>query len=102
MNERLHARGCLADRSAVLDGKPRLVQLRHLAQCRRDDRARCGAGGARLAELNLELAGAPREGGVDEAVERKDRSVGDDRHHVVELHPRLAAGEQRELAHLMA
>ena len=31
-----------------------------------------------------------------------DRSVGDDRHHVVELHPRLAAREQRELAHLVA
>jgi hypothetical protein len=92
----------LGDGSAVLDRKPRLVQLRHLAQRCRDDGARCRPGGTRLAELDFELACAPGEGGVDQAVERERRRVGDDRHHVVELHPRLAACEQRELAHLMA
>src|SRR5262249_41544132 len=71
MNERLDALGRVADRGALLDGKPRLVQLRDLAQRSRDDHARRRAGGARLAELAFELAGAPGEGGIDQAVERR-------------------------------
>src|SRR5262249_61580204 len=87
---------------AGVDGKPRLVKLRALAQRSRDDRARRRAGGARLAELDFELAGAPGEGGIDQAVERERRGVGDRRHDVFELHARLAAREQRELTNLMA
>ena len=102
MNERLDALDGIADRGALLDREPRLVQLRDLPQRSRDDRARCRAGGARLAELHFELAGAPGEGGIDQAVERQRRGVSDHRHHIFELDARLAAREQRELANLMA
>src|SRR5215468_3268565 len=102
MNEGLDALDRVVDRAALLDGKPRLVQLRDLPQRGRDDRARRRAGGARLAELHFELAGAPGEGGIDQAVERKRRGVSDHGHHVFDLDARLAAREQRELANLMA
>src|SRR5262249_25916728 len=102
MNERLDALGRVADRGALLDRKPRLVQLRDLPQRSRDDRTRRRAGGARLAELDFELAGAPGEGGIDQGVERKRRSAGARRHDIFELHARLAAREQRELANLVA
>jgi hypothetical protein len=82
--------GGVADGSALLDRKPRHVQLRHLAQRGRDDRAGRGAGGARLAELRLELGGAPGKGGIDQPVERQGRGVGDHGHHVVELDLLLA------------
>src|SRR5262245_18351286 len=102
MNERLDTLGCRADRGAPLERKPRLVQLRDLPQRSRDDRARRRAGGARLAELDFELAGAPGEGGIAQLVERKRRGVGDRRHDIFELYARLAAREQRELANLVA
>src|SRR5262249_62187391 len=102
MNERLDALDGIADRDALLDREPRLMQLRDLPQRRRDDRARRCAGRARLAELHFELARAPGEGGIDQAVERKRRGVGDHGHDIFELDARLAAREQRELANLMA
>ena len=102
MQERLDAAGGVADGSALLDRQPRHVQLRHLAQRGRDDCAGRGAGGARLAELRLELGGAARKGGIDQPVERQRRGVGDHGHDVVELDLVLAAGVERELAHLVA
>src|SRR5258708_33048099 len=102
MNERLDALDGIADRDALLDREPRLVQLRDLPQRSRDDRARRRAGGARLAELHFEFAGAPGEGGIEQAVERQRRGGTDPRHHIFGLDARLAAREQRELATLMA
>src|SRR6516162_7657366 len=92
--------------AASLTELPSSTASRALCNCAtwrsRDDRARRRAGGARLAELDFELAGAPGEGGIDQAVERERRGVGDRRHDVFELHARLAAREQRELTNLMA
>src|SRR5712675_2072072 len=90
------------DFGAVLDRKARAVELRDLAQRRADDHARIGAGGARLGELGLDLAGAAREGGVDRAVERQRRAVSHDRQHVVDVDRLVAVRIERELADLVA
>src|SRR5262249_22449749 len=102
MNERLDALDGIADRDALLDREPRLMQLRDLAQRSRDDRARRRAGGAGLAELHFELARASGESGIDQTVQRQPRGVRDQAHHIFEPDARLAGREQRELANLMA
>ena len=68
----------------------------------RDDAGRRAAAGQGLVELGLDLAGAAREGGVDERIERQRRGVGHHRDHVVELDPFLAARIEGELADLAA
>ena len=102
MDERLDASGRLVDRGALINGKPRAMQLRDVPQRGRQDRAGRRAGRAHLAELRFELAGAASERGIDHAVDCQRRGVGGHRYDVVQLDARLAAGEQRELADFMA
>src|SRR5262249_53550603 len=63
---------------------------------------RGGAGGARLGELELDVGGLAREGGVEQRIKRERGGVGRHRDHVVELDAVTAAGIERELRDLAA